>query len=69
MKGGAHQSLLTLMRTLACLHRKGVGLVAIHGKGIWCCTGKGLEAGMKKDWGGMGECYNFEGNGGGGVAD
>ena len=38
--------------------------MAICGRGISCCTGKGLEAGMRKDRGGMEECYNFEGNGG-----
>ena len=62
MKGGVHQSLLTLIRTLACLHKKGVGLGGnpwqgqmLHGQGF---------GGLRKDWGGMGEYYHFEGNGG-----
>ena len=28
--------------------------MAIHGRGTWYCKGKGLGAGMRKDWGGIG---------------
>ena len=61
MKGGAHQSLLTLMRTLVCLHKEGVGL-AICDRGICFCMGKGLEAGKRKDRDRMEDCYDFERN-------
>ena len=61
MKGGAHQSLLTLMRTLVCLHKEGVGL-AICDKGICFCMGRDLEAEKRKDWDRMEGHYDFEGN-------
>ena len=61
---GAHQSLLTLMKTFACQYREGVGLVTDCGMSICYCMGMDFVVGMRKDWGGMGECYNFEENGG-----
>ena len=61
MKEGAHQSLLTLMRTLVYLHKEGVGL-AICDRGICFCMGKDLEVKKRKDWDRMEGCYDFEGN-------
>ena len=60
MKGGAHQSLLTLMRTLVCLHKEGMGL-AICDRGICFCMGKDLEVGKRKG-DKMEDCYDFDGN-------
>ena len=48
------------MKSSAHQYREGLGLVAVHGRGI--CYGMG-KVGMRKDWGRMGECY-FEENGG-----
>ena len=47
-KGGAHQSLLTLMSTLACLHKEGVGL-AIYDRGICFCMDRDLKVEKRKD--------------------
>ena len=61
MKGGANQSLLTLMGTLVYLQREGLGL-AICDRGICFCMGKNLEVEKRKDWDRMEGYYDFEGN-------
>ena len=55
MKGGAHQSLLTLMMTLVCLHKEGVRL-AICDMGICFCMGKDFKAEKRIDWDRMEGC-------------